>query len=215
MSAGALTNYNWHTFKVDENITTEETLATGAAFALPLKVDTMTAYSGQQSWDIGALDGYVVLSRFITPAGKAALVSIKLPRENLRFWYERLEVELEDIIKKSGICPERFIFAGDLPEDQIDNADQEIFENIGFQDVATGYCGDLLECYAEDNSNPIYSTITDGVVPSRSIRVFVHDKTKIYASLRNLTDAELDERNDKYGMKILSELTDTDGYLLS
>ena len=49
LSAGALTNYNWHTFKVDENITTEETLATGAAFALPLKVDTMTAYSDSRA----------------------------------------------------------------------------------------------------------------------------------------------------------------------
>jgi hypothetical protein len=199
LSAGALANYNWHVSKVDENITTEEVIATGAAFALPLKVDTMRTYSEQQSWDIGAVNGYVILSRFLTPSGGGALVSIKLPPENLKFWYERLELALEEIIQKSEICPERFIFAGELPEDKIDNADESIFERLGFKDAATGYCGDLTECYTEDGTNPINKSLSDGVVPTRNLRMYVHGQTKIYASLRNLTNTvKIDARNDKY-----------------
>lgn len=215
LASGALTDYDWHITKTGMIAETEETTASALAMALPLKIELLKTLNSKSKWDIGEENSYVIFTRFKTLEGDAGFISVKLDSLNSGFWYKRISDAISSLISSSGICPERFIIAGRLPEDKIEGSDYEMFSKLGFKDAASEFCSDLRVCYTEDQKNPIRRKIQTDAINQRSLRIFVHGRTNVYSGLRNLMRTRVfPDKESKYGLKEYSA-SDSYGWISS
>jgi hypothetical protein len=205
LSAGATEDYSWHISKTDEISISEESVASAAAMALPIKVDLLKSLSRKESWDLGN-GSYIVVTRFKTEQGDAVLMSIKLLEDdNGEIPYQMMANIVEEVISSTGVCRERFILSGEIPEDRISYLDQGIIEKLGFKDVAYDFCDELESCYTESIDNKLFSISNPNSINGRSSRILVHEKTKVLASLRNLENKiSLGKEEDRYGLGSIS-----------
>ena len=88
-----------------------------------------------------------------------------------------------------------------------------MFSALGFKDVASGFCNDVRSCYTEESTNPLLQKVKQNSISSRNVRMFVHEQTNVFSSVRNLTVTKrMSESEDRYGLGSIS-VSDKYGWL--
>lgn len=204
LSASSLSDYSWHISKTNFLRLTEETISTAVAAALPLKVDLLKSYGTKNFKNLNDNGGYLVASILKSPDGRIGVVSLDL-RGNSNSGevsYDGVVEALAELVNSTGICKERFIIAGVIPEDRIYNRDLDLISRLEMRDVAYGFCDEISSCYTDTKDNRLFQITNSSSINGRSRRILVHQKAEVIASGRNLMEKlKWKKINDVYNLK--------------
>lgn len=185
LSAGSLANYSWHVAKTGYLESSEETIASGVAAALPSRIDFAKTMSSKEVWEIEG-GAKVVYTQVKTENGSIALLSVNAFGASGKLSYASLQEVFSEISMLSAVCPERIVLTGDLPQDRVYGLDEEFMRSNALKDAAVGFCDEVDLCYTESRQNPVARLLGGLVNSDRNIRVLLHSDVKVISSGRNL-----------------------------
>ncbi len=182
LGAGALEGYEWDASLVQTFRDTQEMQYNATAVGLPVKLTTKDL-NIKSVWPIG-IDGAMSYSLLELDGNPILLVNLQMPEVAQRAdaWYSFIRIELQQLLKSLGICPERMIISGHIPGSSIWRGYSEFLAEFSLKDTSAGFCEAASDCLTTTPQNDLFAAINNGQGSSHSERILVHNETIIFSS---------------------------------